>query len=110
MASPIVNLFDGYSQAEGAKWGAVADVTGPSSYATGGFSLSAVSFVMSKIEFASGGIDSSGLHRYEVKAASTSDKPSATITVLAFLLSTGLEVTAATDLSASHFRLRVIGI
>lgn len=110
MAAAIVNPFDGYPQAEGAKWGAVADVTGPTSYATGGFTLSAVSFGMSQIEFASAGIGSAGTHNYVVKASSASNKPSATITVLAFLTSSGAQVTAATDLSASHFRLRVIGI
>lgn len=110
MAAAIVNPFDGYPQSEGAKIGCVADVTAPSSYTTGGFTLSAVSFGMGQIEYACAGIGVAGLHRYQVKAASISDKPSATITVLAYLTSTGLEVSNATDLSASHFRMRVIGI
>jgi hypothetical protein len=110
MASPVVSVLDGYPQAEGAKWGAVANVTGPTSYTTGGFTLSAVSFGMNQIEFASAGTGSAGVHSYIVRNPSTSDVPSATITVMAFLTSTGLQVSAATDLSASTFRIRVIGV
>ena len=110
MAAPQVTLFDGYPQAEGSKWGAIANVTGPTSYTTGGFTLSAVSFGMSQIEYADGGVSSAGTHTYFVKAASASNKPSATITVIAFVVATGAQVANGVDLSASNFRMQATGI
>ena len=106
-----VVLYDGYPQAEGAKWGAVADVSGPSSYATGGFSLAAVSFGMSALEYvSSGGISSNGTYRLHVLDNSTSAKPASSLTAKAYVVSTGAEVTAATDLSGAHFTVLARGL
>jgi hypothetical protein len=110
MPAPTVQLLDGYPQAEGAKWGAVADVVGPASYVTGGFTLSAVSFGMAQFDHVSGGIGAAGIHRYDVTAPNASDLPAPTVTVKSFVISTGAEVAAGFNLSASHFRVRAIGI
>ena len=105
-----VSVADGYPQAEGAKWGSVADVTGPSSYTTGGFTVSAVSLGMQYIDFASASTGSAGTHNYIVKSPAASDSPASSVTVMAILLSSGLEVSNGTNLSTSHFRLRAIGL
>ena len=105
-----VTVANGYPQAEGAKWGSVADVTGPTSYTTGGFTVSAVSLGMQYIDFAEASAGSLGTHNYIVRAPGTTATPSSTVTVMAILNSTGLEVPAATNLSASHFRIRAIGL
>ncbi len=87
-----VRLFDGYPQSEGAKIGAVADVTGPSSYPAAGFTLEAVSFGLSHFDFITGIADSTAVYIPFPYTPSGTNKPSATAHVIVYSTSAGLPV------------------
>ncbi len=104
-----VKLLDGYPQSEGAKIGSVAKVTGPSSYATGGFTVEPVNFALSRFEFGACTSSVSGTYFAEFIPASA-DVPATSALIRVRVAATGLEVAALTDLSAEKFLVRVIGL
>ncbi len=104
-----VTLFAGYPQSEGAKIGSVAKVTGPSSYALGGFSISANTFGMQYFEHVEASMSVSGTYIAFFLPASA-EVPKSTGKLVVIVTATGAQVAALTNLSAEKFVVRAQGI
>ena len=127
---PIKKVMDGFPiYPGGSKKLSVFDFKGPSSYSTGGETLSAAQFGESGIDFIepmNKGIASctqgavarnqlfplsfSGTYFVTITVATTAEGAIASVTVMWFVAATGAEVAAAVDLSAEEFRALAVFI
>jgi hypothetical protein len=85
----------------------VADVTGPASYTTGGFTLQALQFGLSYFDYVGFAVSVSGTYMALFTPAAALSKPTGQLTI--YTLGAG-EVPALTNLSAEHFVIYAIGL
>lgn len=106
MAQTIVS-----SQPVGSKLVAIVDVTGPSTYATGGVTIDLSNYNlggMSAVEYVSGGVSSNGTYYVHGVTPTSHIGVSSSYLLMWTLVSTGAEA-GAIDLSGSTVRLLVYG-
>lgn len=97
----------GYVDVWGKHGAAPIDHTGPKSYTTGGETLTASRYGLRSLDWVGGGITVSGT--YEAKGKTIGTGLRTTYKLVWFVVATGAEVTAATDLSAEKVRLFTVG-
>jgi len=110
-------IMDGYPQQEGAKNAGVIIVNGPTSYATGGFTVEALAHGFKHFDHVSDGTSNDGTHKAntrhnndtELASGLPEGRPQTSVLVLVSTLA-GVEIAATTDLSAEVFRPRAIGL
>jgi len=97
----------GYVDVWGKHGGAPIDHAGPASYTTGGQTLTASKYGLRSLDYVGGGLSISGT--YEAKGKAVKRGLSTTYKLVWYVVATGAEVTAATNLSAETVRLLAIG-
>lgn len=103
-----VTLHEGSPHSDGHRLAATADIDGPASYSTGGQEVTAASLGLAYIESAHAAASNAGSR--VVVVAPGGKGPKATIKLIWIVLSTGVEVAAAVDLSADSVRIRARGL
>lgn len=84
------------------------DVDGPASYALDGPSINASDLGLGQIVAAQAGGSDNGDHFASAVVQAAAGKTGASVKVQWFVMSTGAEVAATTDLSARRIRLRLV--
>ena len=102
-----IKTFDGYPQSEGARTVVVADVTGPTSYTTGGITLQALQFGLSYFDYVGFAMSVSGLYMAIFIPTAALSRPTGLLRI--YTMAAG-EVPALTNLSAEHFVIYAIGL
>lgn len=111
MASATRTKVNGYATPVAQKALAVWNETGPSSYATGGYTITLPQTLVGLrgIDWVSGGLDSTAGYEAIAGPTSTGATGAVTFTVLWRVANTGAEVGNGTDLSAKHVRMCAFG-
>lgn len=110
MSAATRSIVKGYATPVAQKALAIWQETGPSSYATGGYTITLPNPTgLRGYDWVTGGLDTTGAYEVIAGPASVGTNGSPSIKVMWRVANTGAEVANGTDLSAKHARMCAFG-